>query len=140
MPKQSQPNIASLLLAITGKAEASANISLLALSFKKFPENLTAFLRQHAALDFRPMVHLLKWKPHHRPDGPGLRIGCAKNKPPDPGLDDGAKAHGARFKRDIQVTAGQPIIFLFGGGPPDGHDFRVRGGVVLADRLIITAC
>ena len=60
-----------------------------------------------------------------RADGAGFLIPCAKHEVSHAGLDDGAGAHRAGFKRDVEGAVLEPPCAASGCGLAQGDDFRM---------------
>jgi hypothetical protein len=76
---------------------------------------------------------------HHRLNGTGFGIVRAVNEAVDPGMHDGAGAHGARFNCNKQVASGEAMVAERGTGFAQGYDFSVSGGIVVGDVAVPSA-
>ena len=54
-------------------------------------------------------------------DGAAFRVWRAEIEPADAGEGDGRGAHGAGFKRDMEIAAGEPLAAELGAGLSDGE-------------------
>jgi len=62
-----------------------------------------------------------------------LRIICCINQPGDPRLNDGAGAHGAGLKSDVESGSRESVIAKKARALTNHQDFRVCGGVIITD-------
>ena len=69
----------------------------------------------------------------------GLGVAGAVDDATDARVHDGASAHRAGFKRDIEFTAGQPVVAERARRIAQRGDFGMCRRIVLADRRIETA-
>src|SRR6185369_3578377 len=68
-----------------------------------------------------------------------LRIAGAIDDPADPGMHDGAGAHGAGLQRHEQFATGQTVIAEHAGRIAQGGDFGMRRRIALTDRRVEAA-
>jgi hypothetical protein len=61
------------------------------------------------------------------------------NQARDARLDDGTRAHGARFESDVEGGVGEAVIAKSARGFANGDDLGVCGGIVVANRAIAGA-
>jgi TonB family protein len=73
-------------------------------------------------------------------DSPPLGIGGAEDESLDPGLEDRACAHEARFKRHIKRRPRQAVIFDNGRGGADGKNLRMGRGVAERNGTVVCPC
>ena len=72
----------------------------------------------------------------HAAAGAGLRIGGAVDHPPDPRVENGAGAHGARFQRHVQNRTGHAVVAAQRRRGPQRPDLGVRGRIAGPDRRV----
>ncbi len=69
---------------------------------------------------------------------PGLGIGRGVNDPLQAGVDDGARAHAARFQRGVKCAARQPVIVQRPARHAQGQHLRV-GRRIAGDDVAVPA-
>src|SRR5690349_1169981 len=97
---------------------------------EEVPEQGGAFVLQDARVDLWAVVQASV--PDHVPEGAhraGLRLPGAEDQPGDPGQDQRAGAHRARFQRHDQGALRQPPAAGEDGGPAQRDDLLLRGRV-----------
>ena len=69
-------------------------------------------------------------------DRPHFFIGCGEIQPPDAGEGNGGGAHGAGFKRHVDIAIDQAFGAQFGGHLPDDKHLGMGGGVMVNERPV----
>jgi Zn-dependent protease with chaperone function len=97
-----------------------------------------AFAREQAGDDLDPVVEpgVLE-QVVKRPDRAGLGIVAAEIKPPNAGIHDRARAHGARLHGDIELRLGETPAAERGRRAPEREDLRVRRRVAAGLALVV---
>lgn len=72
-------------------------------------------------------------------DGSAFGVVGAVNEARNASLNDGAGAHGARFESDVERCTGEAIVGENAGCFTKDDDFRVSGGIVVANGAIAGA-
>lgn len=100
---------------------------------------LPALVFQHTRADFDLVVkRVMIRNAKNTFDAARFAVSSAVDKPLDAAVDDRARAHGARFNRDVERAVGKtPALQVFASFPQRDH-FRVRGGVGNGFAQIIT--
>jgi hypothetical protein len=65
--------------------------------------------------------------------GPRFRVISTVNQPYDPGMNQGAGTHHAGLDGHEQFAIAQAMISNPGSSIAQGHDLRMRAGIVLSD-------
>ena len=75
-----------------------------------------------------------------RSAGAGLGVGRGVDQAGDAGVEDGAGAHGAGLKGDVEGAAfGQAIVGERSGGVAESDDLGVGSGIVVAQNAVLAA-
>ena len=72
-------------------------------------------------------------------DAARFAVSGAVDEPLDAAVDDRARAHGARFNRDVERAVGKPPALQVLASFPQRDHFRVRGGIGNGFAQIVTA-
>src|SRR5216684_7161116 len=104
---------------------------------EKLLQKRGTLLLQNPRGDLHPVVQLrmgqhFKARAHRA----AFRIVRAIDDPRHTRLYNGAGAHGARFKRYVQGRAAQPVISFASCSLAQGHDFRMRSRIAIANRAV----
>ncbi len=83
------------------------------------------------------MAGRLLEKPHTVLDGTALGVACPVNETSNPGMGDGARAHGARLQRDEEFQSCKAIIAPDLGRRSEREDFRMPGRITQTNGSIM---
>jgi hypothetical protein len=100
-------------------------------------EQFCAAARQYASADFRPVIQLgVAQHLHHRMDCACFGVVRAVDQSFQPGVHQGAGAHGARFNCSKEFAVSEAVVAQGGAGFSQGDDFRVGGRVAVGEVAI----
>jgi hypothetical protein len=95
---------------------------------------------QDARLHFHAVVQgWMVQNLHHGTRSPCFRVWGTVNHAPEPGVNHGTSAHGARFNCNKQLAVSQAMVADRRARLAQGENFRMGGGIVIEDVAIVTS-
>jgi hypothetical protein len=119
------------------------NLACLAIQPAAFPEerlhDLGTSARQNSATNFHLVIQLgVVEQAENGTNGSGFRVIRAIHQAADAGMNQSPGAHRARFNCSKQLAASQAMVAKNGTGSAQGHDFSMRGRIVV-DQIAVPA-
>jgi len=108
-------------------------VTRLALTSKEVLQDLRAMPRQNTSKNLDFMVHRWVVQPvHDRVNRSGFGVVRAVNQPSNSRVNQGSRAHSARFNCNKQVTIHQAVIAKGCPSFTECQNFRVRSWILIA--------